>query len=227
MTTAHSTRRLGRITSGIGLLGFGALLVVEDLIDPTNGDVSFADAAITSPGLLTAAALTLLGSAVLTVPAIGGILHQARDRGSILAGLGAFFTLLGAMGHAGLAVLYLIMRSLAGGDPGQMADFENRINEDPTLVVAFVLLTSFGVGITLLAWSAWRAGLIGWWAPGLVTLVVLVHAVVDDAPAPVSLAGLTVIAVVFGRLGVRALRMTDSDWDRTDSPARPMPVIAN
>jgi hypothetical protein len=223
MSVLSNARRTRRLAAGIGLLGFGTLLIAEDRLDPTGG-ITFYEAAVDHPGLLTASALTLLGSAVLTVPAIGGIIHQARDRGATLAHLGGFFTLLGALGHTALAVLYLFMRSLAGGDPAQMAAFENRFNTDTTIgVVGLVLLFSFGVGITLLAWSAWRAGLIGWWAPAVVTTVVLAHAVLpEDLPAAVPFIGLTAIATVFGLLGLRALAMPDAEW--TAVPAAPVPA---
>lgn len=218
MSVLSDPRRSSRIAAGVGLIGFSALLPIEDRIDPTSG-VSFYDAAVTHPGLLTASALTLLGSAILTVPAITAIIHQASDRGAVLARLGGFFTLLGALGHTALAVVYLMMRSLAGGDPTEMAAFEERLNADiPTGIVAMVLLLSFGIGIALLAWAATRAGLIGWWAPTLVTAVVVAHAALpEDLPPIVPFSALTAIAVVFGLLGLRALVMSDSEWSPSPS----------
>jgi hypothetical protein len=205
------TRRIRRVTAGIGLLGFCAVLVPQDLLDPAGN--TFYDAAMSSPELLGVSALALLVSALLTVPAICGILHQARDCGATLAHLGALFTLLGAMGHMGLASIGLITRSLAGGDPAQMRAFEERLNADPALAIPFVLLTSFGIGITLLAFAAWRAGLIGWWGPAIVTAVVVAHTVLPDGQPPViTLTALTLIAIVFGRLGIRTLALSDNDW---------------
>ena len=68
MSMSTTDRRI----AGVGLIGFSALLLVEDRLDPTSG-VKLYEAATTHPGLLTASALSLLGSAVLTVPAIAGI----------------------------------------------------------------------------------------------------------------------------------------------------------
>ncbi len=213
MSLLSNPHRSGRIAAGVGLIGFSALILVEDPLDPTS-DVTFHEAAVAHPGLLTASALVLLGSAVLTVPAIVGIIHQARDRGSVLARVGGLFTLLGALGHTALAILYLLMRSLAGGDAAEMKAFEDRINEDPAVgAVALPLLLSFGVGIALLAWAAWRAGLIGWWGPALVTAVVVAHDLLpSDVPRAVEIGALASLAVVFGTLGVRALMMTDDAW---------------
>lgn len=206
------SRRPRRVAAGLGLLGFGLTLVAQDPLDPTAP--GFYAAAVSSPGLLAASALILVASAALTVPAICAIIHQARDRGALLAFLGGSLTLLGALGHAALGTVCLVMRSLAGGEPAQMRAFEERLDADPAVVLVFVLLVSFGPGLALLAFAAWRAGLIGWWGPAAVTAVAVLHAVLpDDPPRAVSLAGLAVIAVVFGRLGVRTLALTDEDWD--------------
>jgi hypothetical protein len=219
MSVFSDSRRVRRVASGLSLVGFSTLLVVQGPLDATE-DAGFYDAAMRHPGSMTASALILLASAALNVPAIGAIIHQARDRGSLLAQLGGLFTLLGALGHMGLATVYLVMRSLAGGDPAQMRAFEDRLNSDPALVVFFVLLTSFGVGLALLAWAAWRAGLIGWWGPVLITAVVILHNVLpDDPPAVVQLGAVGAIAVVFGWLGIRTLRLSDTDWDPAGGPA--------
>jgi hypothetical protein len=209
-----SIRTIDRFTAGIGLIGFSALLLVEDRLDPTSG-VSFYEAATTDPGLLTASALALLGSAVLTVPAIMGIVVQARDRGAVLARVGGFFALLGALGHTALAVVYLMMRSLAEGDRAQMVAFEDRINADTSLgIIATTMLLSFGVGLALLAWAAWRAGLIGWWGPAVVTAVVVAHGVLpDDLPPVIPFTALAGLAAVFGWLGVRILATPGARWE--------------
>lgn len=212
MRISYDNSTVRRVAAGIGLIGFSVLLVPQDLVDP-SGD-SFYDNAVAHRGMVTLSALLLLVSAVLTVPAIGGLIHQARDRGAVLTQLGAFFALLGAMGHMGLATLGLISRSLAGGDPDQMHGYEDRLNNDPILAVFLILLLSFGVGLVLLAFGAWRAGLIGWWGPALIGAVVVAHfALPDDQPAVVTVSALTAIAVVFGRLGVRTLRLSTPEWD--------------
>ena len=212
-TTVHN-RGIRRIAAGIGLIGFPALLVVQGPIDPTD-DTTFYAAAVGHPDALAYSAVLLLVSAVLTVPAIGGVLHMARDRGAILADLGAVFTLLGALGHTALAVIYLMMRSLAGGAPAEMDAFEGRFAADPaTGAVGMVLLVSFGLGLTLLSWASWRAGLIGWWGPILITGIVLVHNFYPgDVPTVVEAGALLVIAVVFGWLGVRVLATSNDEWN--------------
>ena len=210
-------RRIRRIATGLGMIGFTALLIPQGIVDPTDA-TSFLDAAVRQPVALFVSGLLLLASALLTFPAICGILHQARDRGALVADIGAGFAALGALGHAALGIIYLIMRSLGGGDAAAMIAFEERFNSDvPVGVVDLTLLLSYGIGIALLAWAAWRAGLIGVWGPVVITAVVVAHSVLpDDLPSAVPAIALGSIAVVFGWLGVRTTRLSDAEWEADD-----------
>jgi len=214
MTTTVRSTRIRRTAAGVGLIGFPALLIAQAFLDPT-GDTTFYAASLEQPDAILYSGLLLLASAVLTVPAIGGILHLARDRGALLADLGAFFALLGAFGHTALAVIYLLMRALAGGDAAEMIGFEDRFNADPSLgAVGLTLLLSFGIGLTLLSWGAWRAGVIGWWGPAVITGVVLVHNFApDDLPAAVGMGALGAVTAVFGWLGIRVCSMSNAAWN--------------
>jgi len=216
-------RRIRRVATGVGLIGFSVLLVPEEIVDPT-GSSTFQEAAAQHPDGLYAAALLLLTSAVLTFPAICGILHQARDRGALVANIAAVFTALGALGHAALGAINLVMRALAGGDVTAMRAVEERFSSDvPVGVVGLTLLMSFGVGISLLAWAAWRAGIIGLWGPVLVTGVVVAHNVLPEhVPGAVSIIALGLITAVFGRLGVRTIMLADAAWEaRSGAPTTP------
>jgi hypothetical protein len=215
ITPTLPTRRVRRLTAGIALLGFPAALLVEALVDPSSGGTgeTYLAAATDQPGALTAAAVALVVSAALTPPAVAGILHQARDRGAALANAGAVFAVLGALAHMGIATVALVALGLPGGDPAQMIAFVDRMNDRPEVgAVVLPLVLSFGLGVALLAWAAWRAGLVGWWGPALVTAVVVAHTALPEVSPAVEFAGLTAIAVVFGWLGVQVLRLPDRAW---------------
>jgi hypothetical protein len=215
ITSAPPTRRVRRLAAGLALLGFPAALLVEALVDPSSGGTgpTYLAAATDHPGRLTAAAVALVVSAALTPPAAAAILRLARDRGAALATAGAVFAVLGALAHTAIATVALLVLGLPGGDPAQMVAFVDRMNDRPEVgAVVLPLVLSFGLGVALLAWAAWRAGLVGWWGPALVTAVVVAHTALPEVPAAVELAGLTAIAVVFGWLGVRVLRLPDRAW---------------
>lgn len=214
-------RRIRRVATGLALLGFTGLLVPQAIADPT-GSASFQEAADGRPDAMFWSGLLLLASALLTFPAIGGILHQARDRGALVANIGAVVAGLGALGHAAMGSISLVLRSLAGGEVTAMRAVENRFLADiPVGIVGLTLLMSFGIGIALLSWAAWRAGIVGLWGPVVVTVVVAAHVLLpEDLPGVVPVAALVLITVVFGWLGVRTLRLSDAAWEaRAEAPS--------
>jgi hypothetical protein len=119
------------------------------------------------------------------------------------------FAVLGAFGHLGITLFYLFSLGLPGGDRAQMEAFVDRANELPELgAVAFPLILCFGIGLALMAWAAWRAGLVGWWGPAAVTAVVLAHDLLPfEVPPAASAVALAVPAAVFGWVGVRSLAL--------------------
>lgn len=231
MSNSSSTaRRLRRGATGAALVLFPALLVAEVPIDPatnSTGEIMYR-AATEHAGVLTASAVLLLVSGILMAPAAAGILHQARDRGAGLANAGAVLAVLGGFGHAALALFYILSLALAGGDPDQMAAYVERLDGEPVLgFVVFPLILSFGLGVLVLAWAAWRSGQIPLWGPAAVSTVVVAHLALPVTVPAVEVAGLLVLTAVFGWMGIRVLRMTDADWDgvpRTAPSPEPAPA---
>ena len=218
-----TARRLRRCTAGAALVLFPALLVPEAVLDPTgtgSGAELFA-AATEQRGALIASTVLLLVSGILMAPAAAGVLHQARDRGAALADTGAVLAVLGGFGHAGIAMFYILGSALAGGDRTEMVAFVDRLNASPELgFVVFPLILSFGLGVLILSWAAWRAGAAHWWVPAVVTVAVLVEEVLPFRTTAVTVAVLVAVTVAFGHLGVRVLRMTDAEWDGVPTPVR-------
>jgi hypothetical protein len=222
-STPSTARRLRRYTAGAALVLFPALLVPQAVIDPTSdgsGDAMFT-AATEHPGPMLVSAVLLLASGILMAPAVGGVLHQARDRGAALANTGAVLALLGGFGHAGIAMFSIMARALAGGDRSEMVAYVDRLNSSPVLgYVAFPLILCFGLCVLVLPWAAWRAGAAHWWVPAVGTAAVLVEVALPVRSTAVTVAVLVAVTVVFGRLGARVLRMTDAEWDGVRTPVR-------
>src|SRR4051812_29590040 len=124
MSAISSTaQRLRRYTMGAALILFPALLVVQAPLDPGDGDSGEAAYAAASQhaGSLATSAVLLMISGILMAPAVAGILHQARDRGAVLANVAAVAAVLGGFGHAAIAIYTLLPLPLAGGDRAELA----------------------------------------------------------------------------------------------------------
>jgi hypothetical protein len=224
LRSASTAVRLRRYAGGGALILFPALLVVEDLIDPAAGGTAdvMTRAAAEHRGTLTASAVLLLVSGMLMAPAAAAILHQARDRGSALANVGAFFAVLGGFGHAGIAMYYLFALPLRGGDQEEMAAYIDRVNSTPAIgFIAFPLILCFGIGVAVLVWAAWRAGVVQIWAPAAVTVAVLAEVLLPTDNAALATAIVVIVTGVYGYLGLRVLRSSDAAWGTgTQAPVR-------
>jgi hypothetical protein len=133
---------------------------------------------------------------------------------------------LGGFGHFAIGMFCLFALGLPGGDRAEMAAYIDRLNATPALVaIVFPLILCFGLGVVALAWAAWRTALVGLWGPVTVTVVVVLHALLPSNEPFFEVAGLGVIAVVFGYLGVQVAQLTDTDWSPVP-PARAMPEAA-
>ena len=216
-TKGSTTRRIQRYAVAAALAAFPALLVVQAPIDPASGgtgNVMYRAASEQAAALLLSAVL-LMVSGMLMVPAVAGLLHLARGRGSTLATLAAVLGVLGGFGHFAIGMFYLVALALPGGEPGQMAAYVDRLNVVPALTaIAFPLIMCFGLGVIAMSWAAWRIGLCGWWGPLLVTAVVLTHQLLPFSSTVIEVGGLAAIAGVFGHLGIRIAWMDDTAWDR-------------
>lgn len=213
--TAPPSRRLRRVASGGALMLFPALLIPQALVDPAEGGTGevFHRAATESSGALTISGALLMISGILMVPAVSGVLHQARDRGAGLANLSGTLFVLGGFAHFGLGFMYFVALPLAGGDRAEMVAFIERLNESAGLAwVAIPLILCFGFGVLLLPWAAWRAGTVHLAVPAVVTVAVLAQMFVPATDISTT-AVLLVLTGAYVLLGRRVLRMTDAEWD--------------
>ena len=207
-----------RTLAGIGLVGAAVTGLVSAVIGAEEGtDTSAADLyriAARSQGALAASAVVFMASAVLMIPALGGMLHQLRRRGAVLGLVGAVFWVLGAFGHLGYATWELMVASVPHtGDRPQMVAYLDRASTVPAILLP--LLLSVVVGMLLLVLALWRADRVPLW----VLVLVIVGIAFEMGAETVGWQSRTVpivswacAAVVFGYIGVGVLRTTTGEW---------------
>lgn len=207
-----------RLTGGLALMLFPALLVWQAIIDPTgdsSGAAMWEAATRHRTALFTSAALLIL-SGILTLPATLAIMRQARDRGAWLADVGGAAAVLGGIGHVGIGFFYVLAGALHGGRQAEMVAYIDRLNGSTALAaMAFPLIACFSIGMFLLPWAAYRAGIVARWSPIVATAAVLLQmGLPPEIPGQdtVTLLTLILLTVVFGQMGVRVLTMRDEAW---------------
>src|SRR4051794_23649726 len=112
MSDLTSAGRLSRIPTAACLVAFPVLLVAESAFDAVNGTgLSAYLAATTHPERLFAAALLIIASACTNIPAAYGVARWARVRAPRLSASATGAASLGAIGHAGIGFVYLMLLS--------------------------------------------------------------------------------------------------------------------
>ena len=221
--TAPTTpaRRLRRYAAGTALVAFPIVLVVQEFTNPLSewDGADIHDVAIDSRGALVASLLLMMLAGALIAPAVSGVLHQARDRGAALANAGAAFLVLGGLALFAEGVVWLTATALPGGDPAEMAAYFDRLTESFLTGAVWVpLMLCSAVGGILLPWAARRAGAVHWWVPALATVALVAEFGLPFHSTASEVAVFAALTAAYGAIGVRVLRMTDSEWDGVPLP---------
>jgi hypothetical protein len=221
---ATPARRLRRYVAGAAVVAFPVVLIVQEFTNPLgegDGADFYEVAGGGSRGALVTSLLLMMLAGALIVPAVSGVLHQARDRGAALANAGAAFLVLGGFGLFAEGVVWLIATALPGGDSAEMAAYFDRMTDSSlTGAVGLTLMLSLGLGLLLLPWAAWRAGAVHRWVPALATVAVVAEFGLPFHSTVSEVAVFAALAVAYGAIGLRVLRMTDEEWDGVRSSQR-------
>jgi hypothetical protein len=206
--------RFRRIVAGLSLILFPLALVAEEFVDDgAQNSAQLYDVVATNPNSLIVQALLLIVSSVFLIPATVGIVHLVRRRGVTFVHVGAFFAILGALGHVAIATHNLLITGVSVSAKAEMVAFLDFVEEGGGAIgIVFPLVMSFGAGMVLLAIGAFRARLAPAWALGAV-----VAAVVINLAGPGSIHALDVTKQILGAtafvwIGVTILRMSDQRW---------------
>ena len=173
--------------------------LAEDLIDPANSGsaTKVYAAASLHHGRLIASAFLVLATAVFIMPGVWGLARLVDVRGRRVGRLAAMLALLGALGHAALAAVYLIWAAIpsSGMSRTDLVELIDRINSSGWLAAFAPLFFAFPLSLVALFLALSRARIAPTWilAPALAAPVVAIagqsHGTASTAAALVLLLG--------------------------------------
>jgi hypothetical protein len=155
------------------LLASGSLLTpagVDSRADSLQATVAQLQVAAAHRGQVFAAFLAHVLAGLLLIPAVGGLLRLARQRGAVLATTGGVLAGIGAGFIAVDAALFGLTSYFAaapGLDRAAVAPYLFAMKADPGAYVLFFAYLLFPLGILLLAVALLRARTVARWQPWL------------------------------------------------------------
>ncbi|MFN2536846.1 MAG: hypothetical protein ABR549_01670 [Mycobacteriales bacterium] len=224
--TTDSVTRFRRRSSGVSLILFPLSMLGAALAQPALGDkpAQVYDVAAAHPGRIAASVAIGLPGVALWVVGIVGAVHLVRRRGAVLSHIGGGLALLGAVAHAMMATLLLVLLALPrAGDRSQLVPAVDRIASH-VFPVAMPLLALGGIGVLLLAFALRRAGQVSRGVP----VLVLLGFISEFVPWPGTTGDVVLwlfVGAGLGLVGRRVLTMADVDWTDPQEIDSGVPVL--
>jgi len=156
---------------------------------------------------------------LLLIPAVLGLLHLLRARGTLLGQIGCGFALAGAVGAAAYRGVNLVQLQVTQSalDQGQVLAAFAQPNLG-SVVVMLIIAIGLIIGYALLAVGLWRTRAAPRGASALIVafLVVDIVGLAAGGNKGVLLVAHTLLLVGLSWIGVRMLAMSDAQW-RTEA----------
>ena len=164
--------------------------------------------------------LLLLGSIVLAVPAVLGLMHMLREREVSYGHLGGGLGLLGLIAIAGVVAIDGFVgwqMAAADADRGAMVALYERLNETAGVVIPFYGMSfAFALGLLMLAVGLYRAHAVqSWMAVFLAIGSVLLAIGTPSGSDVLDIVGSAFLFVGLASIGRMVMAETDEEWEHT------------
>jgi len=142
-----------RTLSGLCCFAAPLALLLALVIDPGETDGGLIASVARDPGRVQGASLLIIGSSVLFVPALVGVLRLVRRRGVVLAHVGVGLAVTGLIGHAVFAGFQIVLAGArqSGVDREQLAAMVEGTPNAGFAVVLLMFMVGFFPGLILVA----------------------------------------------------------------------------
>lgn len=226
MVGSRSRRRREK-TIALATAGTAVTLLISDALDPVGDGTAenLVAAATERQGMMIAATLVLLLSAVLLVPAVVGIVKLLPHRGSGVGHAGAVLLTMGAFGHAMIATFYLVTSAMPASPIGAQRTTQliEHLNNSPNLAPAFVFIIAFALGLLLCFIGLYRAGAVPAWVLGVVVAAFAIEALVPGVNPAVAIVKQTLTLIAFAYLAT--VHWNSRETGSATSPAQERALV--
>lgn len=167
------------------------------------------------PGRSALIGMTFAFSQLLFIPVVLGIVHLVKDKGVVLAHIGALLAGLGLFGHAVYSGAQFVAIEIAkSGSVDVFERFQKSTLLNPFTAFGFL---GFLLGFILLSLALWRGGVVPGWFPVVFIVSLILEFFASGFFPPAAIVAGVVFVGVLGWLGVKVLRMSDSEWEAGQS----------
>jgi hypothetical protein len=222
MSTLSNPARFARNAIGGSMIGTGLLMLGASLASPAIKTNEAAQIAVIAqhPARYYLFTILILGSSMLLIPALIGLMRMTAERSPVLSNLGGALSLFGALVATGDSMSQLVIWQMGarGADRAQMAALLHRFDN---VAGASLVFTVGGlavlVGIVLLAIALVRSHAApAWAAVGVVAATLLNIAGLSGAGAGVLILSSVVLLATLGWIG----RLVLAGGSETDAAFR-------
>jgi hypothetical protein len=221
-------RNFGRTVTGLLLISAPALLVIGSIVAPDTdhkNKLRELSAIAAHKGTYVVSGVIFLLGTLLMVFAGAGLIRMFRGRRGVtlgqVAGVGVMLAGTVGAGWYALGAMEYEMVHERGLNTVALAQFLHKSDQAAAITPLFVIfLIGAVIGLVLLGIASWRTRTVPIWAA---VLIIIAGPVSFFAQGHVgSIIGNVVLLAALSTLGVRALSMTDEEWEAP----RERPAIA-
>jgi hypothetical protein len=223
LSNAHHFRKT---VAGVCMIAAPLMLLVGVVVHPemSTEEARIVANAAASPDAWYISHLLLFGSVVLAVPAVLGLMHMLRERGTAYGHVGGGLAVLGLLCYAAVVGIEMVVWQMGAG--GEMTALLTRVTETTGTVIPFMILPfAFGVGMVVLAMGLYRARAAVWMMAACLAVggvAVTISGLVGETWFAIVAAAILLFG--FAPIGQIVLSESDADWEHTpESPGyRPL-----
>lgn len=217
MFDVSDAHRFRKSVAGLCMILCPVLFLAASIVAPgfDSDEAAFAALIAESPDAFAASQALALAGWALFVPAVLGLMHMLRERGTTEGHLGGLLAIVGTV--AAIAQTGSGLALWQAGSAEQTAALMTALN-DSTLatVVLFILPLGVTLGAVVLGWALYRMHFAEPWVATAVGGAGILFAIGSVAYSQaIYIAASAVLLAGFGMLGRRVLSESVEDWDHT------------